>query len=96
MEKPVSVITSSYLMPETLAKKTSRRKPRQKPGLLDRAIEIWQLPPLTPRPLAVKFSTLSERTFMRAEAKGLLHPIKRNSQAVSYDRRELLKFLGLE
>ena len=71
-------------------------KPRKKPGLLDKAIEIWQLPPLVSRQIAVKFSDLSERTYMRAEQKGLLHPINRNSQSVSYDRRELLKFLGLE
>ena len=80
-----------------MSTKTPRkRNSRKKPGLLDKAIEIWQLPPLVQRQLAVQFSNLSERTFQRAEERGLIHPIRRNSRTVSYDRRELLKFLGLE
>ena len=63
--------------------------------LLPRAVELWQLPHLVPRPLAMDFSLLDERTFVRAEERGALHPIKRNKQTVSYLRSELLAFLGL-
>jgi hypothetical protein len=41
------------------------------------------------------FSLLDERTFVRAEKDGRLHPIKRNKQTVSYLKSELLAFLGL-
>lgn len=71
------------------------RTSRKKPGLLNQAIEVSQLGPLVPRPVAVKFSNLSERTFRRAELGNQLTPIKRNSQSVSYRKEQLLAFLGL-
>jgi hypothetical protein len=88
---------------ESMSTILRKRKSRKKPGLLDQAIEIHQLPPLVMRQIAVRFSGLSERTLMRAEKgnpeKGIppqLHPVKRNSQCVSYFRDELLEFLGLK
>jgi hypothetical protein len=64
--------------------------------LLDRAIEISQLPPIVSRPLAVNFSGLSSRTFRRAEAAGLLAPVKRNRSSTFYRRADLLRYLGIE
>ena len=62
------VAMSTTLDKKSLGKKRPY-KPRKKPGLLEKAIEVYQLPPLVDRPTAVKFSNLSERTYMRAEQK---------------------------
>ena len=62
--------------------------------ILERAIPVESLPPLVPKQLACDFSLLTTRTLDRAVEKGLLHPVKRNSRAVSYHRDELLQFLG--
>jgi hypothetical protein len=64
--------------------------------LLDRAIEVHQLPPLVSRPLAVNFSGLSARTFRRAERRGEIAAIKRNRSSTFYRRSDLLAFLGIE
>jgi hypothetical protein len=64
--------------------------------LLDRAIEPSQLPFLVSRPLAVNFSGLSSRTFLRAERAGKLTPIKRNKSSTFYLRSNLLTYLGIE
>src|SRR4030095_14902255 len=61
--------------------------------LLDRPIEVSQLPPFVPRGIASAFSLLSTRTLMRYEGKGLT-PIRRGRQSVCYERGEFLK--GLE
>jgi hypothetical protein len=72
------------------------RKPKYKTTkVLREAIRIEQLPPMVPRPLAADFALLSVRTLIRAEKEGLLHPKKRNRQSVSYDKDELLAFLGI-
>ena len=63
--------------------------------ILQKAIPLESLPHIVARPLAIDFSLLDERTFIRAEKDGLLRPIKRNKQTVSYLRSELLAFLGL-
>ena len=62
--------------------------------ILERPLEPWMLPIVVERPLAAKFAGLSTRTLQRAESKGQLTPIKRNSRTVSYLRSELLSFLG--
>ena len=62
--------------------------------VLERAIPVESLPALVPKPLACDFSLLTPRTLTRAEQKGLLRAVKRNSRTVSYHRDELLKFLG--
>ena len=64
--------------------------------LLDRAIEVTQLPPLVSRPLAVNFSGLSARTFRRAERRGEIAPVKRNRSSTFYRRADLLRYLQLE
>jgi hypothetical protein len=65
-------------------------------NLLKKAIGIEQLPVLVPRAVAADFGILSKRTLIRAEQDGRLTPIRRGSQAVSYRREELLRFLGIE
>lgn len=64
--------------------------------LLDRAIEVNQLPPVVSRPVAVLFSGLSSRTFRRAERTGKIVPIKRNRSSTFYRRSDLLAYLGIE
>ena len=72
------------------------RKPKSPTRkLLPVAVELRSLPFLVSRPLAMDFSLLTERTFIRAEEEGRLTPIKRNRQSVSYLRSDLLAFLGL-
>ena len=63
--------------------------------VLQTAIGVGSLPHAVPRQLAMDFSLLDERTFVRAEKEGRLRPIKRNKQTVSYLKSELLAFLGL-
>jgi hypothetical protein len=75
-----------------MRKKSSNPKVR---ALLERPIEIEELPPIVPRPVAAAFSLLNPRTLLRAEEEGKLTPIKRGKQSVSYRRDELLRFLGL-
>jgi hypothetical protein len=62
--------------------------------LIERAIQVEELSPLVPRPLAAKFGLLSTRTLKNHEGRGLT-PIRRNARSVSYRREELLAFLGL-
>ena len=64
--------------------------------LLERPIEVSQLPPLIPRPTAADFALLSRKTLIRAEQKGQLTPIRRGDQNVSYERSQFLRFLGLQ
>ena len=74
------------------------RKPRLKTTkILKEAIQIEQLPPMVPRPLACDFALLSARTFIRAEEKGLLRAFKGSSKQapVSYRKAELLRYLGI-
>ena len=63
--------------------------------LLKTAIEIQQLPALVPRQIACDFSLLHPRTFARAEERGELQAVKRNSRSVSYHKADLLAFLGI-
>jgi hypothetical protein len=62
--------------------------------LLDRPIEVSQLPPFVPRGIASAFSLLSTRTLLRYEGKGLT-PIRRGRQSVCYERGEFLRWLGI-
>ena len=65
--------------------------------MIERAIQLEELPVVVPRRLAAKFAAMSTRTLQNYEApKGPLNPIKRNSRSVSYHRSELLKFLGID
>jgi len=68
---------------------------KSKPALIERAIQVEELPPLVPRPLAAKFGFVSTRTLANYEGRGLT-PIKRNARSVSYRREELLEFFGLK
>jgi hypothetical protein len=65
-------------------------------NLLERPIELSQLPPLIPRPVGAKFAVLSPKTLARAEREGKLTPIRRGKTNVSYDREEFLRWLGIE
>jgi hypothetical protein len=67
-----------------------------KAKLLKKSIELSQLPPLIPRPIAARFACVSPKTLARAEKAGHLTPIKRNQTNVAYDRGEFLRFLGIE
>ena len=68
----------------------------QSAHLIERAIQVEELGPLVPRPLAAKFGFVSTRTLKNNEwPKGSLHPIKRNARSVSYRKEELLEFFGL-
>ena len=84
-----SPLSEAEIKEATRKPKTATRK------VLPRAVELSQLPYLVPRPLAMDFSLLDERTFVRAEERGLLNAVKRNKQSVSYLKSELLAFLGL-
>ena len=44
---------------------------------------------------AVSTYVCSVRTLTRAEKKGALRPYRRGTQAISYERGELLRFLGI-
>jgi hypothetical protein len=70
--------------------------PKFKSALIERAIQVDELGPLVPRPLAAKFGFVSTRTLKNNEwPKGPLNPIKRNARSVSYRKEELLEFFGL-
>ena len=72
---------------------------RQNPKLrvlLDKPVEIWQLPPLIPRSIAAAFALLSVRTLVRNEKGGGLTPIRCGPQSVYYERGQFLKWLGIE
>jgi hypothetical protein len=64
--------------------------------LLDKPVEIWQLPPLIPRSIGAAFALLSVRTLVRNEKAGGLTPIRRGPQSVYYERGQFLKWLGIE
>lgn len=79
-----------------MRQRAKARKPSSKTRrLLETPIEVDMLPPYVPRAVAVDFSQLCARTFLRAERQGLLKPIRRGVQAVSYERSDLLRFLGI-
>ena len=66
------------------------------PLLIERAIQIEELPALVPRTMAARFGAMSTRTLKNHEApRGPLNPVRRNSRSVSYLREELLAFLGI-
>jgi hypothetical protein len=74
-----------------LGNKKLRPKTR---ALLDRSIEIQQLPVAVPRGVGADFVPCSVRTLIRAEKLGQLTPIRRG-QNVSYLREEFLRWVGL-
>ena len=45
--------------------------------------------------VAAAFALMSKRSLWRAEQEGKLTPIRRGKQNVSYERGELLRFLGI-
>jgi hypothetical protein len=57
--------------------------------------EIADLPLIVPRTMAARFARLNPRTLDRAEERGELRPIKRNSRVICYRREEFLAWLGL-
>jgi hypothetical protein len=72
-------------------------KRRHRPlNLLEKAIRIEQLPERVSRPLAAKFGHVTTRTFRRAELKGQLELIRRNSRVVGYKKANLLAFFSLK
>jgi hypothetical protein len=66
------------------------------PGVVrHRITEAAQLPQRVPRQVAAQFAMLSPKTLRRAELRGELTAFRRNSRAVSYDRAEFLRWLGI-
>jgi hypothetical protein len=63
--------------------------------LLDRAIELSQLPVRIPRGVAADFIPCDKRTLLRAEKRALLRPYRRG-QLVTYDRTEFLRYCGIQ
>jgi hypothetical protein len=59
--------------------------------LIERAIQVEELPPLVPRPLAARFGFVSTRTLKNHEGRGLT-PIKRNARSVSYRKKDCSRF----
>jgi hypothetical protein len=64
------------------------------PSTLTYVTDPNELPPKVPRTMAARFARLHPRTLSRAEQRGELTPFRRNSKVVSYDREELLRWLG--
>lgn len=60
--------------------------------LLDRAINVEQLPARVPRGVAADFVPCDKRTLLRAEKRGDLTPYRRG-QLVTYDRTGVLALL---
>ncbi len=74
----------------------SKNKRRTRPlNLPEKAIRIEQLPEFVLRPLAAKFAVTTTRTLRRAELKGELELIRRNSRVCGYKKANFLTFLGL-
>ena len=72
-----------------------RKKVRPKTkALLERAIEVRQLPVIIARGICADFVPCSMRTLARAEQRQELTPIRRG-QSIFYARSQFLRWLGV-
>ena len=74
-----------------LGRKKVRPKTR---ALLERSIEVAQLPVVVPRGVGADFVPCSVRTLARAEQRGELTAIRRG-QSIGYDRTQFLRWVGI-
>ena len=77
--------------------KSDRGRPKAViPATTPVPVPVEALPPLVSRTLAARFTGLHRRTLQRAEEKGLLKAIKRNDRVVLYEKRDLLRYYGMD
>ena len=77
--------------------KSDRGRPKAViPATTPVPVPVEALPPLVSRTLAARFTGLHRRTLQRAEHKGLLKAIKRNTRVVLYEKGDLLRYYGME